>query len=149
MAAVAGEPFVGSVSRIDAETRKMMVGSSWHRGCPVPIRALRLMRLRYEGLDGEAHRGRLVVHRPWADEVLEVFSRLYRRAFPIRRVRLVEGLPAPVGERPLRSVRGEPGQLENGPGRPRRRTLPTWHHEEHPPAKLPAARRAYTWKETG
>ena len=59
----AGEPFVGSVSRIDAETRRMMVGSSWHRGCPVPIRALRLVRLTYEGFDGQAHRGRLVVHR--------------------------------------------------------------------------------------
>jgi poly-gamma-glutamate synthesis protein (capsule biosynthesis protein) len=93
-AAVAGEPFVGSVSRIDAETRRMMVGSSWHRGCPVPIRALRLVRLTYEGFDGEAYRGRLVVHRRWADEVLEVFARLYRRAFPIRRVRLVDRFDA-------------------------------------------------------
>jgi len=67
-----------------------MRGSSWHQGCPVPIRALRLVALTYEGFDGEAHRGRLVVHRRWADEVLGVFQVLYRRAFPIRRVRLVD-----------------------------------------------------------
>jgi D-alanyl-D-alanine carboxypeptidase-like protein len=92
--ASAGEPFVGSVSRIDAETRRWMVGSSWHRGCPVPIRALRLVRLTYEGFDGDAHVGRLVVHRRWADEVLEVFARLYRRGFAIRRVRLVDRFDA-------------------------------------------------------
>ena len=92
--ASAGEPFVGSVSRIDAETRRWMVGSSWHRGCPVPIRALRLVRLTYEGFDGDAHVGRLVVHRRWANEVLEVFARLYRRGFAIRRVRLVDRFDA-------------------------------------------------------
>jgi hypothetical protein len=92
--AAAGEPFVGSVSRIDAETRRLMVGSSWHRGCPVPVRALRLVRLTYEAFDGDPHRGRLVVHRRWADEVLGVFARLYRRGFPIRRVRLVDRFDA-------------------------------------------------------
>ena len=86
----AGEPFVGSVSRIDPQTRRLMVGSSWHPGCPVPIRALRLVRLTYVGFDGGPHRGRLVVHRRWADAVLGVFARLYRRGFPIRRVRLVD-----------------------------------------------------------
>jgi D-alanyl-D-alanine carboxypeptidase len=93
-AAAAGEPFVGSVSRIDGETRRSMVGSSWHRECPVPIRALRLVRLTYEAFDGDAHRGRLVVHRRWADEVVRVFARLYRRGFPFRRVRLVDRFDA-------------------------------------------------------
>jgi D-alanyl-D-alanine carboxypeptidase len=91
--AAAGEPdpvFEGSVSRIDRDTRRLMVASSWHPGCPVPIRALRLVGVTYVGFDGQAHRGRLVIHRGWADEVLGVFERLYRRAFPIRRVRLVD-----------------------------------------------------------
>jgi poly-gamma-glutamate synthesis protein (capsule biosynthesis protein) len=33
---------------------------------------------------------RLVVHRRWAEEILGVFGRLYRNAFPIRRIRLVD-----------------------------------------------------------
>jgi hypothetical protein len=85
-----GEPFVASISRLDRETRELMTGSSWHEGCPVGLRHLRLVRLMYVGFDGEAHHGRLVVHRRWADEIVEVFRRLYRREFPIRRVRLVD-----------------------------------------------------------
>jgi D-alanyl-D-alanine carboxypeptidase len=84
------EPFVASISRLDRDTRELMTGSSWHEGCPVVIRNLRLVRLTYIGFDGEAHRGRLVVHRRWADEIVEVFRRLYRREFPIRRLRLVD-----------------------------------------------------------
>ena len=91
-AAAAGEGprFEGSVSRLDRETRRRMIGSSWRPGCPVPLRDLRLIRLTYRGFDGEAHRGRLVVHRRWADETVEVFRRLYGQGFPIRRLRLVD-----------------------------------------------------------
>ncbi|HEX6230806.1 MAG TPA: M15 family metallopeptidase [Actinomycetota bacterium] len=86
----ADEPFEGSVSRLDAETRELMTGRSWREGCPVPLEKLRLVRVTYRGFDGEAHRGRLVVHRRWADEILDVFRRLYARGFPIRRIRLVD-----------------------------------------------------------
>lgn len=85
-----GEPFTASISRLDRETRELMTGSSWREGCPVGLKALRLVRLTYVGFDGEAHHGRLVVHRRWADEIVEVFRRLYRREFPIRRIRLVD-----------------------------------------------------------
>lgn len=89
--ATAGDgPFESSISRLDRETRREMIGSSWHPGCPVPLRDLRLVRLTYIGFDGEAHRGRLVVHRRWTDEMVEVFRRMYARGFPIRRMRLVD-----------------------------------------------------------
>jgi poly-gamma-glutamate synthesis protein (capsule biosynthesis protein) len=89
-AAGEGEPFVGSVSRIDRATRHLMVGSSWHPGCPVPLRNLRVVRVTFLGFNDEAQRGRLVVHRGWADEILDVFRSLYARGFPLRRVRLVD-----------------------------------------------------------
>ena len=88
------EPFVGSVSRLDRDLRRLMTGSSWHEGCPVELRELRVVRLTYRGFDGDAHVGRLVVHRRWADEMLEVFARIYARDFPIRRVRLVDAYGA-------------------------------------------------------
>jgi hypothetical protein len=90
VAAAGEEPFEGSVSRLGHETRELMTGVSWREGCPVPLGALRLVRVTYLGFDGEAHRGRLVVHRRWAGDVLWVFERLYDRAFPIRRIRLVD-----------------------------------------------------------
>jgi len=85
-----GEPFTGSVSRIDRDTRLLMIGSSWHAGCPTPLRDLRIVRVTYRGFDARPHHGRLAVHRRWADEILVIFRRLYRAGFPIRRVRLVD-----------------------------------------------------------
>jgi hypothetical protein len=90
IASAAQDPFEASVSRLDRETRRLMIGSSWHPGCPVPLRNLRLVRLTYWGFDDAPHRGRLVVHRGWAEEIVSVFHRLYERRFPIRRMRLVD-----------------------------------------------------------
>lgn len=67
-----------------------MIGRSWRRGCPVPLRDLRLVRLAYVGFDGEAHLGALVVHRWYPQSILRVFRRLYEARFPIRRMRLVD-----------------------------------------------------------
>jgi D-alanyl-D-alanine carboxypeptidase len=85
-----GEPFVGSVARLDRETREWMTGLSWRPGCPVRLRNLRQVRVTYHGFDGPVQRGRLVVNRRWADDVLGVFRRLYRSGFEIHRVRLVD-----------------------------------------------------------
>jgi len=51
------EPFTGSVSTIDRDTRRLMVGSSWHAGCPTPLRDLRIVRVTYRGFDGALHLG--------------------------------------------------------------------------------------------
>lgn len=90
----AAEPFEGSVSWLDAPTRQRMRGSSWRPGCPVLLDRLRLVSITYVGFDATARHGRLVLHRRWADEVLEVFRRLYERGFPIRRVRLIDRFDA-------------------------------------------------------
>jgi hypothetical protein len=82
--------FHGSISRIDGPTRERMIGSSWHRGCPVAIRDLRLLRLDHWGFDGTVHRGRLIVHRRQARDVRRVFAKLFYLEFPIRRMRLID-----------------------------------------------------------
>jgi hypothetical protein len=82
--------FHGSIARIDTSTREGMIGSSWHPGCPVAIRDLRLLTLDYWGFDGSLHRGRLIVHRRQAREVRRVFARLFYVQFPIRRMRLID-----------------------------------------------------------
>jgi hypothetical protein len=70
--------------------RRWMNGVSWRPGCPVPLWNLRLIRLRYWGFDGQAHRGQLVVHRDVAVKIARVFRRLYEVWFPIRQIRLVD-----------------------------------------------------------
>lgn len=84
------EPFRASISKLDRDARRAMTGVSWHRGCPVPLRRLRIVRLTYVGFDRRAHHGRLIVHRRWADDVVRVFRRIYRARFPIRRLRPVD-----------------------------------------------------------
>ena len=71
-----------------------MIGRSWHRGCPVAIRDLRLITLTYRGFDGATHTGRLVVHERWARPIVRVFGALYDARFPIRRMRLVDAYGA-------------------------------------------------------
>ena len=86
--------FRGHIERIDAATRQRMTGVSWHRGCPVGLAGLRLLRVRHWGFDGRTHWGRLVVHRDAARAMLGVMRRLFRLHFPIRQMRLVDAYGA-------------------------------------------------------
>ncbi|HET8814596.1 MAG TPA: M15 family metallopeptidase [Solirubrobacterales bacterium] len=86
--------FEGSSERISPQLRERMSGVSWHAGCPVGFRDLRLLRVTHWGFDGEVHRGRLAVHRDSARPMLRTVRELYRLRFPIRRMRLVDAYGA-------------------------------------------------------
>jgi hypothetical protein len=92
--AFAAPGFHGSVEPISPHLRQRMTGVSWHRGCPVGIGELRLVRVTYRGFDGGVHRGRLVVNRDSAGAMLRTMRTLYRLGFPIRRMRLVDAYGA-------------------------------------------------------
>lgn len=81
--------YESSVTRIDAALADRMRRS--HRpGCPVPLRDLRYLRMTHRDLDGRARTGEMVVHRRWAQDVTEVFGRLYSAGWPVARMRLVD-----------------------------------------------------------
>jgi D-alanyl-D-alanine carboxypeptidase len=82
----ASTAFRGTISRIDAAQGKRMNGVSWHAGCPVHVRGLRLLTLSHWRFDGATATGRLIVHADVAREVVGVFRRLYKARFPIRRM---------------------------------------------------------------
>src|ERR1700752_2529289 len=82
--------FSARVSPLDVSTRRLMVGSSWRPGCPVPLRDLRLIRMKIWGFDRRWHRGRMVVNQRYTDEMVRVFRRLYEVRYPIRQMRLVD-----------------------------------------------------------
>jgi poly-gamma-glutamate synthesis protein (capsule biosynthesis protein) len=86
--------FHGRAERIDPELRTRMTGVSWRPGCPVGFAGLRLLTVSHWGFDGELRRGRLVVHRDHAAEMLGAMRKLYRLRFPIRRMRLVDAYGA-------------------------------------------------------
>src|SRR5918996_740764 len=81
-AAAAGKSgFFVEVSRISPRLEQRMTGSSWHRGCPVPIRRLRLVRVSYHGFDRRRHIGKLVVNKDAVAAVAYALPAMYRRGF--------------------------------------------------------------------
>ncbi|MEA2452312.1 MAG: hypothetical protein QOG04_1022 [Actinomycetota bacterium] len=82
--------FSVEVERISPYLRDRMTGVSWHEGCPVPIRALRLMRISYHGFDGDRHVGKLVVHRDAVTAISNAFHSMWRHDFKIHRMNLID-----------------------------------------------------------
>ena len=82
-------PFSASVSRIGPRLRERMA-TSYRAGCPVGLRHLRYLRVRFVGFGGSARTGRIVVHASQARAVVTVFRRLYAARWPLKRMRLVD-----------------------------------------------------------
>jgi len=93
-APAAAAPPAFSSGPIDAATKQRMTGVSWHRGCPVGLGDLRLLKVRHWGFDNRVHRGRLVVHEDSARGMVRVMRNLFRHKFKIRRMRLVDAYGA-------------------------------------------------------
>jgi hypothetical protein len=81
--------FSASVSRIGPRLRERMT-FTYREGCPVPLRRLRLLRVRFVDFGGFARTGRIVVHAAQSREVVSVFRRLYAARWRIAKMRLVD-----------------------------------------------------------
>jgi D-alanyl-D-alanine carboxypeptidase len=89
--AAGGQPsFEGNSEPIRGQVEERIVGSSWHRGCPVHHSKLRLLELTHWGFDGEVHRGRLIVHHKHDRPILRAMKRLFERGYEIRRMDLID-----------------------------------------------------------
>jgi D-alanyl-D-alanine carboxypeptidase len=80
--------FLGQVSPLPADLAAQMRGTTWQPGCPVPLRELRLLTLRYWGFDGQVHQGPMVVNQAVTGQVVSVFRRLFQVRFPIQQLHL-------------------------------------------------------------
>jgi hypothetical protein len=77
-----------------------MRGTTWRRGCPVPLSGLRLLALRYWGFDGQVHEGPMVVNTRVASDVVQVFRRIFRAHFPIKEMHLATPYRGPKDDDP-------------------------------------------------
>jgi D-alanyl-D-alanine carboxypeptidase len=75
--------FTGTVAPVTAAD----LGASWHPGCPVEPAGLRMVTVGIVGFDGVVRTGRVVVNADVADNVVEVFRRLFAARFPVRTMR--------------------------------------------------------------
>ena len=82
--------FIGKASKISDARADRMKGRSWHRGCPVAISQLRLLRVRHWNFKGEVERGRLIVHEDSDRAILRVMKGLFSDRFPIRRMEVID-----------------------------------------------------------
>jgi hypothetical protein len=82
--------FHASVSTISPNIKqRMLQGNSWRKGCPVPLKDLRYLRLTYRDFNGRDAKGEMIVHKEVASEVTRIFEELYEAGYPIRKMRLV------------------------------------------------------------
>jgi hypothetical protein len=79
-----------SSRRLGPALRRRLTGSSWHRGCPVPLSGLRHLHVGYWGFDRHPHVGEMVVSTASVAPVKRAFRTLFAVRFPIRRMRLVD-----------------------------------------------------------
>jgi hypothetical protein len=67
----------------DPAPRRVVDRSTWRPGCPVGRADLAWVRMTYWGFDAARHSGEMLVNGSVADDLVEVFRRLYRARFPI------------------------------------------------------------------
>ncbi len=73
-----------------AEWARIVAVGAWHPGCPVTRTDLRRVEVGFHGFDGAVHRGVLVVNADVASSVARIFTELFDRGFPIRRMEPIE-----------------------------------------------------------
>jgi len=72
----------------------MKKAGSWKRGCPVPLKDLRYLRLKYLNFEGQTREGEMIVHKSVASEVVNIFNELYSINYPIHKMKLVSAYKA-------------------------------------------------------
>src|SRR5690349_18522267 len=68
------------------EIYKKMEPWAWPKNHPVSISELAYVKVLYWGFDDKPHIGVLIVNKELANEVLEIFSKLYEAKFPIEQM---------------------------------------------------------------
>ena len=62
--------------------------SSWRADCPVPLKDLSYVQVSFVGFDGLFHTGELIVHKDFAEGVVEIFDVVHEMRFPIEEMRV-------------------------------------------------------------
>jgi len=79
-----------NISKIISDIKERMIqGNSYKKGCPVPLKDLRYLRLKHLNFKGKAVIGEMIVHKDVSREVVEIFNELYKIGYPIHQMKLV------------------------------------------------------------
>ncbi|MGD2102768.1 MAG: M15 family metallopeptidase [Acidimicrobiia bacterium] len=84
--------FTGMVSyefTIEPIPPDVLARSSWTEECPVTVDELRYLTMTHVGFDGEFHVGEMIVNASAAEDIVEVFRKLFDARFPIEQMRVI------------------------------------------------------------
>ncbi len=82
--------FNSRITEITPDIKARVInGGSWHKGCPIPLKNLRYINVKYHNFTGEDRVGELIVNKNIANSVVWVMEELYNIGYPIRQMRLV------------------------------------------------------------
>lgn len=82
--------YKATILQIDPEVKQRMIkGNSWKKGCPVPLKDLRYLRMQYIDFSGNEQVGEMIVHKDVSVEVTEIFEAFYHAKYPIHKMKLV------------------------------------------------------------
>lgn len=76
--------------KIPDEVFRRMRGKSFREGCPVSREELRYLKISHFGFDGMPRTGEMVAAGRIADDLLEIFQKLFQARYPIERIRLID-----------------------------------------------------------
>lgn len=80
---------VGFEASIDPIPPDVLARSSWTEECPVTLDELRYLTMTHVGFDGEFHIGEMIVNASVAEDIVEVFRKLFEARFPIEQMRVI------------------------------------------------------------
>jgi hypothetical protein len=90
--------YTATVAAVPAD---VLARSTWQAQCPVAATELRYLKMSFWGFDNAPHTGEMIVNTKVAQQVTEVFGKLYQARFPIEEMRVTaqaELDAAPTGD---------------------------------------------------
>lgn len=80
-------------TEITSEILSRIKGKSYpadNSSCKVSVEDLRYCHVLHYGFDGQAHEGEIIVNKAIAEDILDIFEKLYEKKYPIERMVLVD-----------------------------------------------------------
>ena len=90
----AGADYESSIAPLEGDA---LARSTWNEDCPVTVDELRYLTMSFWGFDDRPHTGEMIVNASVAEDVVEVFGKLFEARFPIEEMRIAtqDDLDAP------------------------------------------------------
>ena len=79
-----------SISEINDKIFSRIAGKSFKVSCTVPLSELRYVELLHKDLSGKILRGEMICNVRIADDLLDIFQKLFAASYPIEKVHLID-----------------------------------------------------------